>query len=124
MLAIIGVLAALLSGATGRAYQRVKSFAGEVNSSAHLDELRTRISAYAAKNPDFPPLTLEDVVKNFGLSSGCVRFLRSKEVTFHDFSARDPDDQIVILINLPQGKSRQTIAYQKLWAVTPPDYAN
>ena len=55
MLAIIGVLAALLLGATGRAYQRVTSFAGEVNSSAHLDELRTRISAYAAKEPRFSP---------------------------------------------------------------------
>ena len=64
------------------------------------------------------------MVKNFKLSSGCVRFLRSKEVTFHDFSARDPDDRIVILITPAQGKSRQTIAYQKLWAVTPPDYAN
>lgn len=120
VMAIIAVLASLLLGAVGRAYQRVKSFAGESDNLVHLDELRIKLSQYVSTHPEYPLLTLDELLRRCPVSSKCERFLRSKAVAYHPFASHSPDLQVVLVLYPGQPTAA---AISKAVLTTPPHYA-
>ena len=121
VMAIIAVLASLLLGAVGRAYQRVRTFAGDNDQAVHVDELRIKFSRYAADNPQFGPVTLDSMLQLCPVSSGCERFLRSKKVTFLPFSSATPDSTVVLTVK--EG-SKLIAEYPKVHLCSAPNYSN
>ena len=121
-MAIIAVLASLLLGAAGRAYQKARAFAGELDDGVYLDEVRSKVAALVLHDPQHPRLTLNELVDRCALSSRCVRYLRSKEVTFYAFAGADPAPQIVLEVVRGSGSRRQVVAYTHQWISTPPAY--
>ncbi len=119
VMAIISILAAMLLGAVGRAYQRVRRFAGEMESPAHVEELRARLIRYVQEHPTFPELSLNDVIIRCGVSSKCAVYLRSSRVTYAPFSSADPDEKIVVLERFGQGRHETFQAYPKGWLCKP-----
>ncbi len=120
VLAIIGVLSSLLLGAVGRSYQRFQRFAGEWDSRAHVDEVRIQVSKFVDQNPDYSRLSLDDLVQRFTLSSKCVRFLKSKQVSFHPFSSETPLSDPVIVYH---PRPKEALVWTKEAIVTAPEYA-
>jgi hypothetical protein len=118
-MAIIAILASLLLGAAGRAYQRVKSFAGEMDGPAYLDELRARFIAFAAAKPAFPRLSRDDLLRVCPVSSRCDRWLRSSAVDYFPVAGTDPDDQVVLAVTSGEGKKQFTQFYPKGWLCKP-----
>lgn len=118
-MAIISILAAMLLGAVGRAYQRVRRFAGEMESPAHVEELRARLIYYVQAHPTFPQLSLDELITRCGVSSKCTLHLRSSRVIYTPFSSADPDEKIVILERFGQGPRETFQAYPKGWLCRP-----
>lgn len=118
-MAIISILAAMLLGAVGRAYQRVRRFAGEMESPAHVEELRSRLIRYVHEHPTFPELSLNDLIARCAVSSKCAAYLRSNRVTYAPFSSADPDEKIVILERFGEGRQETFQAYPKGWLCKP-----
>ena len=119
VMAIISILAALLLGAVGRAYQRVRSFGNEMNSPAYVEQIRSRVIQYVSGHPTFPELSLKEFVERCQLSSPCAAFLRSAAVTYFPFASTDPDDQIVIVERVGTGREERLDAYPKGWLCKP-----
>jgi prepilin-type N-terminal cleavage/methylation domain-containing protein len=122
VMAIISILASMLLGAAGRAYQRAKRFAGEMDGPAYLDEVRTKVARYAQAHPTFPELSITTLARECQLSSRCVAFLRSREVIYVPFSSADPDEKVVIVQIVGAGKAAEARGYPKGWlcSVEPP----
>jgi prepilin-type N-terminal cleavage/methylation domain-containing protein len=119
VMAIIGILAGLLLGASGRAYKRVKDFAGEMDGPAYLDELRSRFIAFATAQPAFPRLSREDLLRACPVSSRCNRWLRSSAVDYFPMAGADPDEQVVLAVTSTEGKKQFTQFYPKGWLSKP-----
>ena len=114
-------VASLLLGAAGRAYQRVKAFAEESDKLVYVDELRIQFSKYCRDHPNFPLLSLEEVLRVSPVSTECARFLRSRQVTFHPFGSTSPENQPALLVD--RGKEGVAV-YSKAVLCSPPYYAN
>lgn len=119
VMAIVSILAGLLLGAVGRAYQRARRFAAEMNEPAYMDQIRARTIAYARREPRFPRLTLDELVRRCDLDSRCAAFLRSAEVRYIPFSSQDPEDQAVIIHMVGKGKDATANVYSKGWLCKP-----
>lgn len=120
VMAIIAILASLLLGAVGRAYQRVRSFAAQNDQSVYVDEVRLKFSKLVANHPQYGTLTLDALLQLCPVSSACERFLRSKDVTFTPFSSDTPD--YIVVLSVKEG--RNLFNYPKSHLCTAPLYAN
>jgi type II secretory pathway pseudopilin PulG len=120
VMAIIAILASLLLGAVGRAYQRVRSFAAQNDQAVYVDEVRLKFSKLVADHPRYGTLTLDALLQLCPVSSNCERFLRSKDVTFTPFSSDTPDTDVVLSVK----EGRNQINYLKGYLCSPPIYAN
>ncbi|MBN9692117.1 MAG: prepilin-type N-terminal cleavage/methylation domain-containing protein [Verrucomicrobia bacterium] len=121
VMAIIAILASLLLGAVGRAYQRVRAFAGDNDQAVHVDELRIKFSKFAAENPQFGSVTLDSMLQLCPVSSRCERFLRSKKVAFTPFSSATPDSTVILTVK----EGGKLIAeYPKSHLCSAPYYSN
>lgn len=120
VMAIIAILASLLLGAVGRAYQRVRSFATQNDQSVYVDEVRLKFSKLVADHPQYGTITLDALLQLCRVSSGCERFLRSKDVTFIPFSSDTPDSLVVLSVK----EGRNLINYPKSHLYTAPYYGN
>jgi len=119
VMAIIDILAGLLLGSVGRAYKRAKQFGQEMNEPAHVDELRTKVIAYAQAHPVFPRLSLDDLVRVTAINSRCERWLRSPEVEYMSFASSDPDEKVVLAVTRGEGTKRFAQFYPKGWLCKP-----
>jgi prepilin-type N-terminal cleavage/methylation domain-containing protein len=119
VMAIISILASLLLTAVNRAYQRVRRFAGEVDEPAYVEEIRAKVITLTRRDPAFPTLSLDGLVKECDLSSRCAAFLRSAEVTYVPFAGTDPDAKLVIIHRIGSASQQQLMVYSKGWLCTP-----
>jgi hypothetical protein len=86
-----------------------------------VDELRIKLSQYVAANPQFPALSLNELLQRCPVSSKCERFLRSPKVSYHPFASSSPDEQPVLVVD--RGKEGVAI-YSKADLCRAPEYAN
>lgn len=119
VLAIISILASLLLTSVSRVYRRVKRFGGEMNAPAYIDEIRSRTLVYFGKTPSYPELGRDEFIKRCGIGSRAAAFLQSPEVVFVPFSSASPDDQVVIIQQVGEGRDQTFNGYSKGWLSHP-----
>ncbi len=119
VLAIISILASLLLTAVSRAYRRVKRFGGEMNAPAYIDQIRSRTLVYFEHTTSYPELGRDEFIRRCGIGSQAAAFLRSAEVVYVPFSSASPDDQLVIIQQVGQGRDQTFNGYSKGWLSHP-----
>ena len=118
---IIAILVALFTPTALRALQRVRAFAGEVESPGAIDELQSKLSRHFAERPASPALSLDELIQVCRITPGCERFLRSKWVTYHPVSGADPGDKVVLVVRDTSGRTSEYTFYTKSVLVPPPE---
>lgn len=103
VLAIIAVLAALLLGPVSRVMKNARAMQwadiAERQTNLVVEELRR----FLGDRVNYPLLTLDGLEGTGALGLEQVRFLRDKRVTFTPFSGADPDETIIISVQLESG---------------------
>lgn len=103
VIAIIMVLAGLLLGPATRALSRLRADQWGEESSARLDSTVEQLRRHFRGRADFPQVTLEEIESKHLVGSQELAFLKDHRVTFFPFAGSDPDNQVVIHIDVRRG---------------------
>lgn len=103
VIAIISVLMGLLMGPLCKAMRRARALQwnnqAEVQFYGTVAQLRNHFQGKAK----FPEVTLQQFETNNILNPAQIEFLKDPNVTFSSFSGTDPDDKVVIRVQLKRG---------------------
>ena len=103
VIAIIMVLAGLLLGPAGRVLKRVRADKWSEESSTRLDGVVQQLQQCFRGKQDFPLVTLEWIEANHVVSAFELDFLKDRRVMFIPFSGSDPDEKVIIRVELDRG---------------------
>jgi prepilin-type N-terminal cleavage/methylation domain-containing protein len=103
VMAIIMVLAALLLGPASRALQKARAMRWANEADAQLNLTVEQLQRHYQGKPSFPLVTLPDLEVRGLLGPVQIEFLKDSRVTFTPFCSADPDDKIVINVQLEKG---------------------
>ena len=103
VMAIITVLVALLMGPASRALQKARAMRWANDAEVQLDLTVEQLQRHYQGKPSFPPVTLADLEARGLLGPVQIEFLKDPRVTFTPFSSADPDEKIVICVQLQKG---------------------
>ncbi len=103
VIAIILVLAGLFLGPASRVLQRVRADQWADQAEVHLQATVKQLQKHCRARPDFPPLTLDRLQSERLLGSAELAFLKDSRVTFVPFGGSDPDEKVVIRVELRKG---------------------
>jgi prepilin-type N-terminal cleavage/methylation domain-containing protein len=103
VMAIITVLAGLVLGPASRALRKVRAEKwaddAEVQVQTTVRQLRTHFQG----KQTFPRVTLQHLETNGLVGPVQLDFLKDRRVTFIPFAGSDPDEQVVIRVQLEKG---------------------
>jgi hypothetical protein len=102
-IAFILVLAGLVLGPAGHALRRVRAAKWTEDSAVRLQAAVEQLQKHFQGREDFPPVTLESIAAGRLLGPLELDFLKDHRVTFIPFAGADPDEQIVIRVELERG---------------------
>lgn len=103
VMAIITVLASLLLGPACRVLQRVRADQWSEDASTLLRSTVSQLNQHFQGERQFPLVTLERIEAKRLFGPTELRFLKDRRVTFIPFDGSDPDDKIVIRVQLRSG---------------------
>lgn len=103
VIAIILVLAGLVLGPAGHALRRVRADKWGEDSSVRLRATVEQLQKHFQGRKDFAPVTLEAIEARRLVGPLELDFLKDHRVTFIPFAGTDPDEQIVIRVELERG---------------------
>ncbi len=103
VVAIIGVLAALLLGPAGRVLGKARAMQWADQAERATEEIRQRLHPVFASQTDFPTMTLEKLETSQLLTPSQLLFLRDRRVKFTPFAGKDPDTLPVVAAELKAG---------------------
>ena len=103
VIAIITVLAALVTGPAVRVLQRVRADQWSDRAHVLLHSTVEQLNRHLQGEHDFSLITLERLEATGWLREAEMRFLKEPEVTFSPCCGKDPDDRIVIEVELRRG---------------------
>ncbi len=102
-IAIILVLAGLVLGPAGRVLRRVRADQWGELSYTRLDAAVEQLRRHLAGQPGFGVVTLERIETNRWVGPFEADFLRDRRVTFVPFADSDPDEKVVIRVQVDRG---------------------
>jgi hypothetical protein len=102
-IAIILVLAGLVLGPASHVLRRVRADKWGEDSSAHLQATVEQLRKHFQGKHGFAPVTLERIETDRLLGSSELEFLKDRRVTFIPFADSDPDDKVVIRVEVERG---------------------
>jgi len=103
VIVIIALLAGLILGPASRMLHRMRADKWENQSAVQLDAIVEQLRRQFQGKSDFPPVTLERLEREKLLNPYQMAFLKDSRVTFFSFSGTDPDDKVVIRVDLERG---------------------
>lgn len=103
VIAIIAVLAALLLGPVGRAMKNARAMQRADTAERQTNLVVEELRRFLGVRENYPLLTLDGLAGTGALGPEQVRFLRDKRVTFTPFSGADPDETVIISVQLESG---------------------
>jgi len=123
VIAIIVVLASLLLGPVGRILQRVLADQWSERASFLLGDTVRRLHQRFGGDQDFGVVTLERIEAEGLLTPDQLRFLKDRRVIFVPFAGSDPDNKVVIQVQLKRGfwTERNSLTADKHELTRPPD---
>ena len=103
VIAIILVLAGLVLGPAGHALKRVRADKWGEDSTVRLRATVEQLQKHFRGRQDFPSVTLEAIEAGRLVGPAELDFLKDHRVTFIPFAGADPDEQIVIRVEVERG---------------------
>ena len=108
VISIIAVLASILIGPADRVLQRVLADKWSEDAGILLAAVTEQLNQHFQGEQAFPLVTLERIEAEGLVKPAELRFLKDPRVTFVPFAGSDPDDKIVILVQLKRGFFTET----------------
>ena len=103
VIAIILVLAGLVLGPAARALHRVRADKWGEDSAVRLQTTVKQLQKHFQGKRDFAPVTLERIETEHLVGPAELDFLKDRRVTFIPFDGSDPDEKVVIRVELERG---------------------
>jgi type II secretory pathway pseudopilin PulG len=103
VIAIILVLAGLVLGPAARALHRVRADKWGEDSAVRLQTTVEQLQKHFQGKRDFAPVTLERIETEHLVGPAELDFLKDRRVTFIPFAGFDPDEKVVIRVELERG---------------------
>jgi len=103
VMTIITVLAGLVLGPTSRALRKARAMKWANEAPVQLRLTVAQLQTHFQGKPTFPPVTLPYLETNGLLAPAQIRFLKDRRVTFIPFAGSDPDEKVVISVQLEKG---------------------
>jgi prepilin-type N-terminal cleavage/methylation domain-containing protein len=103
VIAIILVLAGLVLGPASRALHRVRADKWAEDSAIRLQATVEQLQKHFQGKHDFPPVMLENIETEHLVGPAELGFLKDRRVTFIPFAGSDPDEKVVIRVELERG---------------------
>jgi prepilin-type N-terminal cleavage/methylation domain-containing protein len=103
VIAIISVLMGLLMGPVCKAMRRARAL--QWNNQAEIQFYKTaaQLRSHFQGKTKFPEVTLQQLETNNIVNSTQIEFLKDPNVTFSPFSGTDPNDKVIIRVQLKRG---------------------
>jgi len=123
VIAIITVLASLVTGSAVKVLQRARADQWSDRASGLLHSTVEQLHQRLQARQDFPLVTVDRIETEAWLKPAEIRFLKEPEVTFVPFSGSDPDDKVVIRVELRRGFLTQSgaLTQTKGWITRVPE---
>ncbi len=102
-IAIILVLAGLVLGPACRVLKKVRADQWENETQARLDDAVLQIRKHLEGQPAFGVVTLDRIEANHWVGPLEAHYFRDRRVTFTPFTDSDPENKIVIRVQLDRG---------------------
>jgi len=99
VIAIIGILAAMLLGAVNRAYGSARNKMWKVQAPAFYDYIEEHLSKYYQSHPNYPLLSARDLYGNAVFDDRIMDFLRCPHVQYFPFAMSDAANKVVFQID-------------------------
>jgi competence protein ComGC len=103
VIGIIMVLAGLLLGPATRVLQRVRADKWGEETSIRLASIVEQLQKHFRGKEDFPSVTLDRIDSERLVGSFERSFLHDHRVTFTPFAGSDPDEKVVIKVEVQRG---------------------
>lgn len=103
VIAIITVLAALILGPASRALQKTRADQWAEQAGVQLGSIVKKLQKHYQGKQTFPQVTLADLETNGLLNPAQIRFLKDSRVTYTPFASTDPEETVVIHVQLDAG---------------------
>lgn len=98
VLAIIGILLALMGGPFGRALGKARSMKRDLELMTHVERLEQAVRRYTGANPRYVFSSLDDLLVRCAPGGSTERYLKENRAQFEPFSFVDPDTKLVLVI--------------------------
>jgi prepilin-type N-terminal cleavage/methylation domain-containing protein len=106
VMAIIGILAALLLPVASRAYRRAKAMSEEVEEEAVAELLRDKVRSYCTGHAQYQFNTREDLENICALAPKCRQWIDASQTVFVPFNNLDLTNKVVISFHYGRGYAR------------------
>ena len=103
VIALILVLAALVLGPAARALHRVRADKWAEDAAVHLRATVGQLQKHFQGKRDFAPVTLERIEAERLVGPAELDFLKDRRVSFIPFAGSDPDEKVVIRVEMERG---------------------
>jgi prepilin-type N-terminal cleavage/methylation domain-containing protein len=102
VIAIIGVLAALLLGPAGRALKQARDADWADKAGRRLERVIAALQAYYGRAGETERLTVQQLFDRGIIDEDHRQFLTDRRVRYTPFVTADPDDLVVIRVDFPK----------------------
>ena len=103
VMAIISILATMVMGPTVRVLQKIRADQWADIAITDLRLTVAQLRVHFQGRADFPEVTLEAIESMRLVQPAQLRFLKDPQVAFIPFSGADPDEQVVVRVQLKKG---------------------
>jgi prepilin-type N-terminal cleavage/methylation domain-containing protein len=99
VIAIIGILAAMLLGAVSKAYGSARNKMWRIQGGSFSDYVQEHLAKYYQAQTNYPVLSAADLYQKGAFDDRIMDFLRCPHVQYIPFSMSDPTNKVIFQID-------------------------